>query len=64
MFCHFIYILTLSVFASGNPFPTVNIKSLDGKQVSTADYTSKGKITIVSFWATWCTPCKRAGCAQ
>ena len=51
--------LTLSVFASGNPFPTVNIKSLDGKQVSTADYTSKGKITIVSFWATWCTPCKR-----
>ncbi|MBK8051722.1 MAG: TlpA family protein disulfide reductase [Saprospiraceae bacterium] len=45
--------------AFGNPFPTVNIKSLDGKQVSTTDYTSKGKITIVSFWATWCTPCKR-----
>ncbi|MBK8053042.1 MAG: TlpA family protein disulfide reductase [Saprospiraceae bacterium] len=51
--------LTLAVLASGNPFPTVNIKSLDGKQVSTTDYTSKGKITIVSFWATWCTPCKR-----
>jgi cytochrome c biogenesis protein CcmG, thiol:disulfide interchange protein DsbE len=51
--------ISSSIFATGNPFPAVNIKSLDGKQVNTAEYTSKGKITIVSFWATWCTPCKR-----
>lgn len=52
-------IISISIYASGNPFPAVNIKSLDGKQVNTTEYTSKGKITIVSFWATWCTPCKR-----
>lgn len=56
--CTFFAFVTL-LSASGNPFPSINIKSLDGKQVNTSDYTSKGKITIVSFWATWCTPCKR-----
>lgn len=45
--------------AAENPFPSVTIKTLDGKAVNTGDYTSKGKVTIVSFWATWCTPCKR-----
>ncbi|MBK8625676.1 MAG: TlpA family protein disulfide reductase [Saprospiraceae bacterium] len=47
------------ISANNNPFPSINIKTLDGKTVNTNDYTSKGKITVVSFWATWCTPCKR-----
>jgi cytochrome c biogenesis protein CcmG/thiol:disulfide interchange protein DsbE len=45
--------------ANNNPFPSINIKSLDGKAVNTDAYTKNGKITVVSFWATWCTPCKR-----
>lgn len=44
---------------SEKPFPSVNIKTVDGKAVNTHDFTQKGKITVVSFWATWCTPCKR-----
>lgn len=44
--------------SSNNPFPDVNLKTLDGKVVNTSAFTSNGKITIVSFWATWCTPCK------
>lgn len=43
---------------SNNPFPSVNLKTLDGKVVNTSDFTTNGKITVVSFWATWCTPCK------
>lgn len=39
--------------------PSVNLKDLNGKVVNIQDYASNGKITIVSFWATWCTPCKR-----
>lgn len=50
---------TILSHANNNPFPSINIKSLDGKAVNTDTYTKSGKITVVSFWATWCTPCKR-----
>ena len=38
--------------------PSVDIKTLTGQPVNIKDYTHKGeKITILSFWATWCKPC-------
>lgn len=39
--------------------PDVDVKTLDGKTVNVRDYISKGKITVLSFWATWCSPCKK-----
>lgn len=39
--------------------PDINLKDVDGKAVNMADYSKSGKITIVSFWATWCSPCKK-----
>ena len=39
--------------------PDVNIKTLDGETVNLQDYGSNEKITIISFWATWCSPCKK-----
>ncbi len=39
--------------------PDVTVKSLDGKSVSVKDFETNGKITVMSFWATWCSPCKR-----
>jgi peroxiredoxin len=44
---------------SGQTMPSVSLKDIEGKTINTADYSKNGKITIVTFWATWCTPCKK-----
>lgn len=41
---------------AGNPEPNLKLKSVDGQDVTLADY--KGKVVFVNFWATWCDPCR------
>ena len=45
--------------AQKQTLPDINLKDINGKLVNVGDYSKKGKIIIVSFWATWCTPCKK-----
>ena len=53
--------LSLGFAQSGGEkrLPNITISTLQGKSVNIVDYVSKGKITVLSFWATWCSPCKR-----
>jgi thiol-disulfide isomerase/thioredoxin len=52
-------IAVLMSFTSDNKstVPTVDVKSLEGKIVSTASFFNDGNPMIISFWATWCKPC-------
>lgn len=59
----FALILALSAFAgtalAQGSLPSVTLKTLEGKPVNIQDYAKNGKVTVISFWATWCTPCKK-----
>ena len=54
----FAFCFSSSVFAQKN-LPNVNVKDLKGKTINIQDFAKNGKITVISFWATWCSPCKR-----
>lgn len=50
--------LATDVFAQKErALPQVDVKTLDGKIVSTKSFSNEGKPIIISFWATWCKPC-------
>lgn len=42
-----------------SPLPSVDLKKLDGTAVSTDEIKESSKLTVLSFWATWCAPCKK-----
>lgn len=41
---------------TGQPAPPATLVTLDGTHISSADL--RGEVVILTFWATWCEPCR------
>lgn len=52
-------LLICSVAGAMAQLPSVQLKDLAGKPVDSATLSNDGKPFIISFWATWCKPCRR-----
>ena len=48
------------VFTHAQGLPDTQIKDVNsGKKLPFNETIEKGKVTLISFWATWCVPCKK-----
>ncbi len=49
----------ITVYAQNQELPTTMVRDINGKQIPFNETFEKGKVTLVSFWACWCIPCKQ-----
>jgi len=46
-------------FAQNRTLPSVDVKTLEGDALNIQKVENKGNPIVISFWATWCKPCKK-----
>ena len=56
LFCLLFLCIT---YISYSQIPSVDLKTLDGSIINTIEFDNDNNPIIISFWATWCKPCKQ-----
>ena len=52
-------LISTSSIAQNRTLPSVDVKTLDGESINITAIENNGKPIVISFWATWCKPCKK-----
>lgn len=55
----FAFIAIFAACSWSQTLPAVQLKNMDGESISTEGLITSGSPTLICFWATWCSPCKR-----
>ncbi|MCC7246032.1 MAG: TlpA family protein disulfide reductase [Saprospiraceae bacterium] len=48
-----------TAFGQNKTMPSANVKTLEGQTYNVQELAKSGKITVISFWAIWCGPCRK-----
>lgn len=54
-----IAIFSILSIAQNRTLPSVDVKTLDGGSINITAIENDGNPIVISFWATWCKPCKK-----
>ena len=54
-----LFFLNTTLNAQERSLPNVEVKTLKGKSFNIQDLENDGNPMVISFWATWCKPCKK-----
>ena len=59
LFLTSIFFCTTLTLAQEKSLPNIDVKTLQGKTINIQDLENDGNPMVISFWATWCKPCKK-----